>query len=165
MIRVTENLRKIRDLLDKAAVDAGRRSLRTSTCSQSAKNSHSTRSSRLLPPDNGILAKTPSRKAPRRSQNWQKNRLNWHFHRPPAIQQDANRRRALRLGAYDRQTERRRAPVQEQRPDSLGVLNVCLQVNIDKKPARSPAEHPESTLAGAGPWRSRTLPRLTRCGV
>lgn len=135
MIRVTENLRKIRDLLAVAAVDAGR-----------------------LPGDVHLLAvskKQPLEKILEAAAAGQRDfgentvqegidkvtelaesRLTWHF--IGHLQSNKTRTVAEHFDwvhTIDRLKTAER--LSRQRPRELGPLNVCLQVNIDAEAAKS----------------------------
>ena len=139
MIRVTENLRKIRDLLDKSAVDAGRRPEHVHLLAVSKKQpleklveaaAAGQRDFGENTVQEGIekvtkLAETVPALVPR-----------WHF----IGHLQSNKTRIVAehfdwVHTIDRAKTARR--LSEQRPDHLGDLNVCLQVNIDDEPVKS----------------------------
>ena len=135
MIRVTENLRKIRDLLAKAAVDAGREP----------------DSVRLL----AVCKKQPARSVIEAAAAGQRDfgenqvqegldkildvaddALVWHF----IGHLQTNKTRAVAehfdwVHSVDRLKTASR--LSRQRPDSMGQLNVCLQVNVDEEASKS----------------------------
>ncbi len=135
MIRVTENLRKIRDLLAEAAHDAGR----------------DPGSVELL----AVSKKQPAGKVVEAAAAGQRNfgeniaaegvekiaavgddTLTWHF--IGHLQSNKTRDVAEHFDwvhSIDRLKIAQR--LSEQRPDSRGDLNVCLQVNIDLEPNKS----------------------------
>ncbi len=160
MIRVTENFRKIQDLLAKAAVDAGR----------------SPEEIRLL-----AVSKTKSAEAVLEAyaagqrdfgENFVQEGLQkiaavakkdavWHF----IGHLQANKTRAVAahfqwVHTIDRLKIARR--LSEQRPDDAGPLDVCIEVNIDEEASKSGVSPGEvSDLAAA----VAELPRLRLRGL
>lgn len=135
MIRVTENLRKIRDLLAEAAHDAGRDPGSVELLAVSKKQ----------PADKVVEAAAAGQR------NFGENiaaegiekiaavgddTLTWHF--IGHLQSNKTRDVAEHFDwvhSIDRLKIAQR--LSEQRPDSRGDLNVCLQVNIDLEPNKS----------------------------
>ena len=137
MIGVTENLRKIRDLLAAAAVEAGRR-----------------------PEDVHLLAvskKQPLQKIVEAADAGQRDfgenivqegiekvtklaekKLRWHF--IGHLQSNKTRTVAEHFDwVHSIDTLKIAQRLSEQRPDSLGELNVCIQVNVDEEASKSGA--------------------------
>ena len=137
MIGVTENLRKIRDLLAAAAVEAGRR-----------------------PEDVHLLAvskKQPLQKIVEAADAGQRDfgenivqegiekvtklaekKLRWHF--IGHLQSNKTRTVAEHFDwVHSVDTLKIARRLSEQRPDSLGELNVCIQVNVDEEASKSGA--------------------------
>lgn len=160
MIGVTENLRKIRDLLDRAASDAGRdpdrvQLLAVSKLQPLAKILEAADAGQRHFGENTVqegLDKVT--KLGRKG-------LTWHF----IGHLQSNKTRAVAehfdwVHTIDRLKIARR--LSDQRPDELGPLDVCLQVNIDTEAAKSgvgPAELPELAAAIS------ELPRLNLRGL
>jgi pyridoxal phosphate enzyme (YggS family) len=139
VIRVTENLRKIRDLLDKSAVDAGRspgdiRLLAVSKRQPIEKILEAAAAGQRDFGENTVqegidkvtkLAETEASKG-----------LRWHF----IGHLQSNKTRAVAehfdwVHSIDKLKTAKR--LSEQRPDDLEALSVCLQVNIDDEAAKS----------------------------
>jgi pyridoxal phosphate enzyme (YggS family) len=168
VIGVTENLRKIRDLLDKAAVDAGRRPEDVHLLAVSKKQSldkiveaaaagqrdfgentvqEGTEKVTKLA-EKGLLEALPKR-------------LKWHF-----IGHLQSNKTRIVAEHYDWVHTIDKLKIAErlsrQRPDSRGDLNVCIQVNIDNESAKSGATRFDvMTLA----QEIATLPRLKLRGL
>jgi pyridoxal phosphate enzyme (YggS family) len=168
VIGVTENLRKIRDLLDKAAVDAGRRPEDVHLLAVSKKQSldkiveaaaagqrdfgentvqEGTEKVTKLA-EKGLLEALPKR-------------LKWHF-----IGHLQSNKTRIVAEHYDWVHTIDKLKIAErlsrQRPDSRGDLNVCIQVNIDNESAKSGATRSDvMTLA----QEIATLPRLKLRGL
>ncbi len=135
MIRVTENLRKIRDLLAKAAVDAGRSADAVQLLAVSKKQ----------PVSSIIEAATAGQRDFGENQVAEgvekiniiaNNELVWHF----IGHLQTNKTRAVAehfdwVHSIDRLKTARR--LSDQRPASLPKLNVCIQVNVDSEPGKS----------------------------
>jgi len=135
VIRVTENLRKIRDLLAQAAVDAGR----DASCVRLLAVSKKQPASRVIEAaaagqrdfgENQVAEGIAKIVAIADEQ------LLWHF----IGHLQTNKTRAVAehfhwVHSVDRLKLAER--LSKQRPDSLGDLNVCLQVNIDAEANKS----------------------------
>lgn len=135
MIRVTENLRKIRDLLAKAAVDAGRE----------PGSVHLLAVSKKKPPAMVLEAAAAGQHdfgENQVSEGLEKMRatarddLVWHF----IGHLQTNKTRAVAehydwVHSVDRLKTARR--LSEQRPAGLAPLNICLQVNVDREDSKS----------------------------
>ena len=160
MIRVTENLRKIRDLLAKAAEDAGR----------SANDVRLLAVSKKQPLEKIVEAAAAGQRdfgenivqeGIERVTKLAERRLCWHF--IGHLQSNKTRPVAEHFDwvhSVDKLKTARR--LSEQRPDSLGELNICIQVNIDEEASKSgvpPAEVAELARAIAD------LPRLRLRGL
>ena len=160
MIGVTENLRKIRDLLAKAAEDAGRRPEDIHLLAVSKKQ-----------PLGKILAAVEAgqrdfgenivQEGIEKVTKLAERALRWHF--IGHLQSNKTRPVAEHFDwvhSLDSLKIARR--LSEQRPESLGDLNVCIQVNIDEEASKSgvaPAEVSELAKAVA------PLPRLRLRGL
>ncbi len=160
MIGVTENLRKIRDLLDRAASDAGRdpdrvRLVAVSKLQPLAKILEAADAGQRHFGENTVqegLDKVTKLAG---------NGLTWHF----IGHMQSNKTRAVAehfdwVHTVDRLKVARR--LSDQRPRELGPLNVCLQINIDAEAAKSgvgPAALPELASAVS------ELPRLNLRGL
>ena len=143
MIRVTENLRKIRDLLDKAAVDAGRR----------PEDVHLLAVSKKQPLDRIIEAVAAGQRnfgentvqegtekvtklAEKELADTWPGDLCWHF--IGHLQSNKTRIVAEHFDWVHTIDKLKTATrLSEQRPDSLGKLDVCIQVNIDDEAAKA----------------------------
>ena len=135
MIGVTENLRKIRDLLAKAAVDAGR----------SAETVQLLAVSKKQPLSSIIEAAAAGQRDFGENQVAEgidkiatlgDDKLVWHF----IGHLQTNKTRAVAehfdwVHSVDRLKTARR--LSDQRPASLPQLNVCIQVNVDNEPGKS----------------------------
>ena len=135
MIGVTENLRKIRDLLAKATVDAGR----------SAETVQLLAVSKKQPLSSIIEAAAAGQRDFGENQVAEgidkiatlgDNKLVWHF----IGHLQTNKTRAVAehfdwVHSVDRLKTARR--LSDQRPASLPQLNVCIQVNVDNEPGKS----------------------------
>ena len=160
MIRVTENLRKIRDLLAEAARDAGRDPGSVTLLAVSKKQpvEKVVEAAAAGHRDFGenIVAEGVQKIAAASD-----DRLTWHF--IGHLQSNKTRDVAEHFD-WVHSVERFRIArrLSEQRPDSRGDLDVCLQVNIDREPGKSgvtPAEL--ETLA----MQVAELPRLRLRGL
>ena len=135
MIRVTENLRKIRDLLAKAADDAGRAADTVKLLAVSKKQ-----------PVSSILEAAGAGQRDFGENQVQEGlqkiavlaeeALVWHF----IGHLQTNKTRAVAehfdwVHSVDRFKTARR--LSDQRPDSLPDLNICLQVNVDAEQSKS----------------------------
>jgi len=135
VIRVTENLRKIRDLLTEAAVDAGRDADSVNLLAVSKKQPISS----LLEAvgagqrdfgENQVLEGLEKIKTVANDD------LIWHF----IGHLQTNKTRAVAehfhwVHSVDRLKTATR--LSQQRPASLGDLNICLQVNVDEEDSKS----------------------------
>jgi len=135
VIRVTENLRKIRDLLAKAAVDAGREPGAVRLLAVSKKK----------PPSLVLEAAAAGQREFGENTVQEglakidavgRDDLIWHF----VGHLQTNKTRAVAehfdwVHSLDRLKTARR--LSEQRPDELRALNVCLQVNVDDETSKS----------------------------
>ena len=160
MIRVTENLRKIRDLLDKAAVDAGRRPEHIQLLAVSKKQPLDKILEAAAAGQRDFGENTVQEGIEKVTKLAEKG-LTWHF----IGHLQSNKTRAVAehfdwIHSIDtRKTARR---LSEQRPEALGDLNVCLQVNVDDEAAKSGIEPNElAELARA----VADLPRLRLRGL
>ena len=135
MIGVTENLRKIRDLLAKAAVDAGR----------SAETVQLLAVSKKQPVSSIIEAAAAGQRdfgenqvteGVEKIESIANDELVWHF--IGHLQTNKTRTVAEHFDwvhSIDRLKTARR--LSDQRPPSLPELNVCIQVNVDNEPGKS----------------------------
>ena len=160
MIGVTENLRKIRDLLAATAVDAGRRPedvhlLAVSKKQPLAKIVEAAAAGQTDFGENTVQEGTE------KVTKLAERRLCWHF--IGHLQSNKTRTVAEHFDwvhSIDKLKTARR--LSEQRPDSLGELNVCIQVNVDEEASKSgvaPADVAEIARAVAG------LPKLRLRGL
>ncbi len=137
MIGVTENLRKIRDLLAVAAVEAGRRPedvhlLAVSKRQPLAKIVEAAAAGQRDFGENTV------QEGIEKVTKLAERRLCWHF----IGHLQSNKTRAVAehfdwVHSIDKLKTARR--LSEQRPESLGDLNVCIQVNIDEEASKSGA--------------------------
>ena len=135
MIRVTENLGLIRDLLAKAAVDAGRDadSVKLLTVSKRQPLNRLVEAADAGQRNFGenLVAEGLEKIEKLAGRN-----LSWHF----IGQLQSNKTRAV-AGHFDwvHSVDRLKTAerLSRQRPDSLGDLNVCLQVNIDAEQGKA----------------------------
>jgi pyridoxal phosphate enzyme (YggS family) len=135
VIGVTENLRKIRDLLDKAAVDAGRRPEDVHLLAVSKKQAHSKILEAAAAGQRDFGENTVQEGIEKVTKLTEKG-LRWHF----IGHLQSNKTRAVAehfdwVHTIDKLKTARR--LSEQRPDSLGDLDVCIQVNIDDEAAKA----------------------------
>ena len=148
MIRVTENLRKIRDLLDQAAIDAGRdpgsvHLLAVSKKQPLASIREAADAGQQAFGENFVQEGVDKIQALGRSD------LSWHF----IGHLQSNKTRAVAeyfdwVHTIDSLKIARR--LSEQRPPALGPLQVCLQVNVDAEESKSglsPEEAPALAAA------------------
>ena len=160
MIRVTENLRKIRDLLAETAVEAGRR----------PGDVHLLAVSKKQPLEKIVEAAAAGQRdfgentvqeGIEKVTKLAERRLCWHF--IGHLQSNKTRPVAEHFDwVHSVDTLKTARRLSEQRPDSLGELNVCIQVNVDEEASKSgvaPAEVAELARAVAG------LPRLRLRGL
>ena len=160
MIGVTENLRKIRDLLAEAAVEAGR----------SPEDVHLLAVSKKQPLEKIVAAADAGQcdfgenivqEGIDKITKLAERALRWHF----IGHLQSNKTRAVAehfdwVHSVDKLKTARR--LSEQRPASLGDLNVCIQVNIDEEASKSGTPPGEvSDLARA----VAVLPRLRLRGL
>lgn len=135
MIRVTENLALIRDLLAKAAVDAGRNADSVNLLAVSKKQ-----------PLNKVIEAAAAGQRDfgenqvvegiEKIKSLANDELVWHF----IGHLQSNKTRAVAehfdwVHSIDRLKTAER--LSQQRPDSLGDLNICLQVNVDEEASKS----------------------------
>lgn len=135
MIRVTENLRKIRELLAKAAIDAGRDDSAVQLLAVSKKQTLA-----------GVIEAAAAgqrdfgenfvQESLEKIAAVSRNDLCWHF----IGHLQTNKTRAVAahfdwVHTVDRLKTAQR--LSQQRPAALGKLNICLQVNIDDEPGKS----------------------------
>ena len=135
MIGVTENLRKIRDLLAEAAMEAGRR----------PEDVHLLAVSKKQPLEKIVAAaeagqcdfgENIAKEGIDKITKLAERRLRWHF----IGHLQSNKTRAVAehfdwVHSVDKLKTARR--LSEQRPASLGDLNVCIQVNIDREASKA----------------------------
>lgn len=135
MIRVTENLRKIRELLAEAAIDAGRDDSAVQLLAVSKKQTLA-----------GVIEAAAAgqrdfgenfvQEGLEKIAAVSRNDLCWHF----IGHLQTNKTRAVAahfdwVHTVDRLKTAQR--LSQQRPAALGKLNICLQVNIDDEPGKS----------------------------
>jgi len=148
VIRVTENLRKIRDLLDQAAIDAGRdpgsvHLLAVSKKQPLASIREAADAGQQAFGENFVQEGVEKIRALGRAD------LSWHF----IGHLQSNKTRAVAeyfdwVHTIDSLKIARR--LSEQRPPALGPLQVCLQVNVDAEDSKSglsPEEAPALAAA------------------
>jgi len=160
VIGVTENLRKIRDLLDKSAVDAGRRPGDVHLLAVSKKQSLAKLLEAAAAGQRDFGENTVQEGIEKVTKLAEK-ALTWHF----IGHLQANKTRIVAehfdwVHTIDRLKTARR--LSEQRPPALADLQVCLQVNIDDEVSKSgvaPVDLPELARAVAD------LPRLRLRGL
>jgi len=160
VIRVTENLRKIRDLLAKATVDAGRAadSVRLLAVSKKQPVSNVLEAARAGQRDFG---ENQVQEGLDKIAAIADDELTWHF----IGHLQTNKTRAVAehfdwVHSIDRLKTAER--LSRQRPEHLGDLQVCLQINVDDEESKSgiaPAALPELASAVA------ELPRLKLRGL
>jgi pyridoxal phosphate enzyme (YggS family) len=135
VIGVTENLRKIRDLLAETAIEAGRR----------PEDVHLLAVSKKQPLDKIVAAadagqrdfgENIAQEGIDKITKLAEKALSWHF----IGHLQSNKTRAVAehfdwVHSVDKLKTARR--LSEQRPASLGDLNVCIQVNIDQEASKS----------------------------
>jgi len=160
VIRVTENLRKIRDLLDKAAVDAGRRPEDIHLLAVSKKQSLDKIVEAATAGQRDFGENTVQEGTEKVTKLAEKG-LNWHF----IGHLQSNKTRIVAehfdwVHTIDKLKIAER--LSSQRPDSRGDLNVCIQVNIDSESTKSGATRSDvMDLA----QEIATLPRLKLRGL
>ena len=160
MIRVTENLRKIRDLLAETAENAGRSRDSVKLLAVSKKQ-----------PVNAILEAVSAGQTDFGENQVQEGidkiteiadpEITWHF--IGHLQTNKTRPVAEHFSwvhSVDRLKVARR--LSEQRPESLGDLNVCVQVNVDDEASKSGASLDEAADLAAA---IVDLPRLSLRGL
>jgi len=135
VIRVTENLRQIRDLLAKAAVDAGREADCVKLLAVSKRQSH-TRVIEAAAAGQRDFGENQVAEGVEKILSVADDRLIWHF----IGHLQTNKTRVVAehfhwVHSIDRL--KIAARLSKQRPDGLGDLNVCLQVNIDAEANKS----------------------------
>ena len=160
MIGVTENLRKIRDLLDKAAVDAGRRPEDVHLLAVSKKQAHP-KILEAAAAGQWDFGENTVQEGIEKVTKLAEKGLRWHF----IGHLQSNKTRVVAehfdwVHTVDKLKTARR--LSEQRPNSLGVLDVCIQVNIDDEAAKAGiAADGIADLAG----EIAVLPRLRLRGL
>jgi pyridoxal phosphate enzyme (YggS family) len=135
VIRVTENLRKIRDLLAKAAVDAGRDPAGVRLLAVSKKKPVSLILEAAAAGQRDFGENFVQEGLEKIEQAGRED-LQWHF----IGHLQSNKTRAVAeqfhwVHTVDRLKTAQR--LSRQRPASMGALNICLQVNIDSEPGKS----------------------------
>ena len=160
MIGVTENLRKIRDLLAAAAVDAGRRPEEVHLLAVSKKQPLAKIVEAAAAGQRDFGENTVQEGIDKVTKLAERE-LCWHF--IGHLQSNKTRLVAEHFDwvhSIDKLKTARR--LSEQRPESSGELNVCIQVNVDEEASKSgvaPAEVRELARAIAG------LPKLRLRGL
>jgi len=160
VIGVTENLRKIRDLLDKAAVDAGRRPEDVHLLAVSKKQAHP-KILEAAAAGQWDFGENTVQEGIEKVTKLAEKGLRWHF----IGHLQSNKTRVVAehfdwVHTVDKLKTARR--LSEQRPNSLGVLDVCIQVNIDDEAAKAGiAADGIADLAG----EIAVLPRLRLRGL
>ena len=160
MIGVTENLRKIRDLLAAAAVDAGRRPEDVHLLAVSKKQPLE---KIVAAADTGQLdfGENTVQEGIEKVTKLAERRLCWHF--IGHLQSNKTRGVAEHFDWVHSVDKLKTATrLSQQRPESLGDLNVCIQVNIDDEASKSgvpPHELAELARAVAA------LPRMRLRGL
>jgi pyridoxal phosphate enzyme (YggS family) len=135
VIGVTENLRKIRDLLDESARDAGRSPEALSLLAVSKRQPVAKILEAAAAGQRDFGENTVQEGIDKVTELADKG-LTWHF--IGHLQSNKTRPVAEHFDwvhTIDRLKTARR--LSEQRPESLGDLNVCIQVNVDDEPAKS----------------------------
>ena len=138
MIGVTENLRKIRDLLDESARDAGRRAEDVSLLAVSKKQPLEKLLEAVAAGQRDFGENTVQEGIDKVTKLADKG-LTWHF--IGHLQSNKTRTVAEHFDwvhTIDRLKTAKR--LSQQRPPSLGDLNVCIQVNIDDEAGKSGVE-------------------------
>jgi pyridoxal phosphate enzyme (YggS family) len=160
VIGVTENLRKIRDLLDKAAVDAGRRPEDVHLLAVSKKQSLDKIVEAIAAGQRDFGENTVQEGTEKVTKLAEKE-LNWHF--IGHLQSNKTRIVAEHFDWVHTIDKLKTAVrLSGQRPDSRGDLNVCIQINIDDESAKSGATRSDvMDLA----QEIATLPRLKLRGL
>ena len=135
MIRVTENLRKIRDLLAEAAVDAGREANSAKLLAVSKKQPIS-RVLEAIAAGQRDFGENQVVEGVEKIETLANDALVWHF----IGHLQTNKTRIVAehfdwVHSVDRFKTARR--LSEQRPASMGDLNICLQVNVDAESSKS----------------------------
>ena len=160
MIGVTENLRKIRDLLDEAARDAGRRPEDLKLLAVSKKQPLEKLLEAAAAGQRDFGENTVQEGIEKVTKLEDKG-LTWHF--IGHLQSNKTRHVAEHFDwvhTIDRLKTAKR--LSEQRPDSLGDLNVCIQINIDDESAKSGVAHNDVLELARG---IDTMPRLVLRGL
>ena len=135
MIRVTENLPKIRDLLAKAAVDAGRNAEAVQLLAVSKKQPHSSIIEAAAAGQRDF-GENQVAEGIEKIATIADEKLVWHF----IGHLQTNKSRVVAehfdwVHSVDRLKTARR--LSDQRPANLPELNVCVQVNVDNEPGKS----------------------------
>ena len=133
MIRVTENLRKIRDLLSQAAVDAGRDPDSVALVAVSKKQPLE-RLRAAIAAGHRDFGENQVLEGVDKIELLADPALTWHF--IGHLQSNKTRPVAEHFDwVHSVDTVKTARRLSEQRPESLGELNVCIQVNIDEEEA------------------------------
>ncbi|NIV17492.1 MAG: YggS family pyridoxal phosphate-dependent enzyme [Woeseiaceae bacterium] len=135
MIRVTENLRKIRDLLAKAAADAGRGPDSVQLLAVSKKQPFS-RLREAIEAGQRDFGENQVAEGVEKIRELADSGLTWHF--IGHLQTNKTRLVAEHFDwvhSVDRYKTAKR--LSEQRPDKMGALQVCIQVNVDAEKSKS----------------------------
>ena len=135
MIRVTENLRKIRDLLHFAAIEANRDPAEVRLLAVSKKQSLE-KIREAYAAGQRDFGENFVQEGVEKIEAMAKDDLTWHF----IGHLQSNKTRAVAenfdwVHTIDKLKTARR--LSDQRPDGLPPLNVCLQVNVDKEESKS----------------------------
>ena len=160
MIRVTENLLKIRDLLAKAAVDAGRDPDSVQLLAVSKKQPIS-RLREAIEAGQRDFGENQVAEGVEKIRQFTESGLTWHF--IGHLQTNKTRLVAEHFDwvhSIDRFKTARR--LSEQRPASMGDLQVCIQVNVDAEDSKSGVD-PAAVVALAR--QIVELPRLKLRGL
>ena len=160
MIRVTENLRKIRDLLAEAAVDAGRDADAVKLLAVSKKQPLE-RLRAAISAGQRDFGENQVAEGIEKIAVMADESLIWHF----IGHLQTNKTRAVAehfqwVHSVDRLKTAKR--LSDQRPEVMGELQVCLQVNVDAEASKSGVA-PEDLLGLA--QQVVTLPRLRLRGL
>ena len=135
MIGVTENLRKIRDLLAEAAVDAGRDPASVKLLAVSKKQPLE-RVLGAIAAGQREFGENQAAEGVEKIATLANDDLVWHF----IGHLQTNKTRIVAehfqwVHSIDRFKTAKR--LSDQRPDELGELDICLQVNVDDEPSKS----------------------------
>ena len=135
MIRVTENLRIIRDLLAKSAAEAGRQANAVRLLAVSKKQPVDKIFS-LAAAGQRHFGENFVQEALQKVEQTRSRNLVWHF--IGHLQSNKTRDVAENFDwVHTIDTLKVATRLSRQRPDSMAALNICLQVNIDNEPGKS----------------------------